>query len=151
MTAAIQTWQRGDYAISTDPARFDLARAHGYIASSYWARDIPFAVFAKAVAGSLCFGIYHGVQQIGLARMISDGATFGYLADVFIDPAHRGQGLSKWLMDCILAHPDLQGLRRLMLATADAHGLYAQFDFTPLNAPERFMQRHNPDIYKKPT
>jgi N-acetylglutamate synthase-like GNAT family acetyltransferase len=97
----------------------------------------------------MCFGIYADQKQIGFARVITDAASFAYLADVFIDEHYRGQGLSNWLMKVILSHPDLQGLRRFMLGTRDAHGLYKQFGFSPLSSPERWMQIHNPDVYKK--
>lgn len=103
----------------------------------------------KSIQGSLCFGIYHDENQIGFARVISDMASFAYLADVFVDEIYRGRGLSKWLMEVILSHPDLQGLRRFMLATRDAHGLYKQFGFSQLSLPERWMQIHNPHPYKK--
>jgi GNAT superfamily N-acetyltransferase len=140
--------QQGEYTLSTDPARLDIDLIHRYLSEeSYWARNIPRAVLEKAVANSLCFGIYHGTGQVGFARMTTDRATFAYLADVFIVSAHRGKGLSKWMMECILAHPDLQGLRRMMLATRDAHGLYAAFGFKPLDKPEPFMQLHRPDVY----
>ena len=127
----------------------DIDFIHAFLTSSYWAEGISKEIIAKSIAGSLCFGVFSDEKQIGFARMITDGATFAYLADVFIDEAHRGKGLSKWLMEVILSHPDLQGLRRLMLATRDAHGLYAQYGFTPLTDPERLMQIVNPGIYKK--
>jgi GNAT superfamily N-acetyltransferase len=152
MLSAPQTWSRGEYEISTDPARLDLDTAHDFIAvHSYWARGIPRSTFERALANSLTFGVYRGTQQVGLARVVTDYASFGYLADVFIAESERGQGLSKWLMDCLLSHPGLQGLRRMMLATLDAHGLYQQYGFTPLAAPERFLERHNPNIYTQPT
>ncbi|GLR12475.1 N-acetyltransferase [Chitinimonas prasina] len=137
----------GEYQIDTDPARLDLAQCHAYIASTYWAKDIPLATFRRSVEGALCFGVYHHGQQVGFARVISDYATIAYLGDVFIAPDHRGQGLSKWLMDSIISHPDLQGLRRWILLTGDAHGLYQQYGFTPLAAPERWMERAHLDIY----
>jgi GNAT superfamily N-acetyltransferase len=147
---------KGEYTISTDNRKLDIAFIHNYLSTSYWAEQIPIATVTKAIDGSLCFGVYHGakqtvpaVRQVGFARMVTDKATFAYLADVFIDEAHRGLGLSKWLVAAIMAHPDLQGLRRIMLATRDAHGLYAQFGFTPLINPERWMQIHDPDIYKR--
>lgn len=142
------------YAISTDPARLDLAVIHRYLSEeSYWAPGIPFEVVARSVENSLCFGLYEGTTgtQIGFARVVTDRATFAYLADVFVLPAHRGRGLSKWLVGTVLAHPDLQGLRRFFLFTADAHGLYARYGFTPLKAPDRAMERANPDVYRRET
>ena len=140
---------KGEYTISTDNEKLDIAFIHNYLSASYWAAQIPLATVSKAIEGSLCFGVYHGDKQVGFARMVTDKATFAYLADVFIDETHRGLGLSKWLVATILAHPDMQGLRRMMLATRDAHGLYAQLGFTPLTNPERWMQIHNPDVYTR--
>ena len=143
-------WQRDGYSVSTDAARLNLDVIHGYLSGqSYWARNIPRDTVRRAIAGSLCFGLYHDAsgEQIGFARVVSDRATFAYLADVFVLDAHRGRGLSKWLMHVIIAHPDLQGLRRWMLGTADAHGLYTQYGFKPLANPARFMERHFPDVY----
>ena len=146
-----------EYLISTDPAKLDLHLIHQFLSEhSYWARGIPRDVVARSIANSLCFGVYGGENatpipdwcQVGFARVATDRATFAYLADVFILPEHRGQGLSKRLMEAILAHPDLQGLRRWMLATADAHELYRRYGFTALSHPDRFMQRHNRDVYK---
>ncbi|MFC4160450.1 GNAT family N-acetyltransferase [Chitinimonas lacunae] len=135
--------------IDTDPARLDIERAYSYIAGeSYWARGIPRALFEQALANSLCFGVYRAGEMVGFARVVSDFATMAYLADVFVIESQRGQGLSKRLMEAISAHPALQGLRRWLLATADAHGLYAQYGFTALSRPERMMERFNPDIYR---
>jgi GNAT superfamily N-acetyltransferase len=142
------TWQKDEYTISTDKTKIDLEYIHQYLCvQSYWAKGIPFHTVEKSVAGALCFGIYKEAQMIGFARVITDGATFAYLADVFVDEKFRGQGLSKWLMEVILNHPDLQGLRRFMLATRDAHGLYRQFNFTGLTHPENVMLIHNPNPY----
>ena len=135
------------YDISTDPGRLDLDAIHAYLSRSYWSPGVPRAVVARAIAHSLCFGIYRDGAQVGFARVISDRATFAYLADVYVLEGHRGQGLSKRLVAQILAHPELQGLRRFLLATADAHGLYAQFGFRPLTAPDRMMEIRNPDPY----
>jgi len=141
-------FHRDGFIISTDKARLQLYVIHGFLAnSSYWAKHVPLAVVRKAIANSLCFGVYYGDEQIGFARVISDYATFAYLADVFILPIHRGKALSKWLMSCLFAHPELQGLRRWMLATRDAHGLYAQYGFRVLEKPERFMELHDPQVY----
>jgi GNAT superfamily N-acetyltransferase len=142
-------WQRGDYVLSDDPARIDLDAVHGFLKRSYWAAEIPREVVARSIAGSVAFGLFHQGAQVGFARVVTDKATFAYLADVFIDPAHRGQGLSKWMMETILAHPELQGLRRWLLATHDAHGLYRQFGFQELKNPERYMTIHDPDIYRR--
>ncbi len=150
MTAA-----KDNFSISTDKLKLDLSVIHNFLSHSYWSENIPFETMQKSIEGSMCFGVYdNGNQalpvgrQIGFARMVTDNATFGYLADVFIIEEYRGMGLSKWLMEFILSHPDLQGLRRILLATRDAHSLYKQFGFTPLSNPERFMHIHNPDIYK---
>jgi N-acetylglutamate synthase-like GNAT family acetyltransferase len=145
------TVHQGAYTISTDNDRLDIPFIHAFLSGSYWAENIPVATVAKSIAGSLCFGVYEGDKQIGFARVITDKATFGYLADVFIDTVYRGHGLSKWLMDTIMAHPDLQGLRRFMLATKDAHGLYAQYGFTPLGFVDRWMNIHKPGLYKQPS
>ncbi len=134
------TWQRDAYSISTDPARIDLKAVHDYLSQSYWAESIPIELVASSIAGAVAFGIYHGDAQVGFARVISDRATFAYLADVYVLESHRGLGLSKWLMEVIGSHPELQGLRRWMLATRDAHGLYAQFGFKPVARPESLME-----------
>jgi GNAT superfamily N-acetyltransferase len=137
------------YAISDDPARLDLDRVHAFISrESYWAKGIPRAIVEKTVRHSLTWGVYHGAEQVGFARVISDRATFAYLCDVYIDTAHRGKGLSKALVATILAHPDLQNLRRWMLVTADAQKLYEQFGFTVAEEPERYMEIHRPGIYQ---
>ena len=138
------------YEISTDAARLDLDVIHGFLSrDSYWAQGMPRDLLARALAHSLCFGVYGEDGALaGFARIVSDRATFAYLADVFILPAHRGRGLSKRLMEAVTAHPELQGLRRWMLATADAHGLYRQFGFTPLARPERFMERAGRDLLR---
>jgi len=142
-------WEKDVFDIDTDNSRLDLPYVHHYLSKlSYWAVNIPAEVVERSIRGSLCFGVYHDALQIGFARVITDFATFGYLADVFIDEVYRGRGLSKWLMEVILAHPELQGFRRMMLATRDAHGLYEKFGFTPLSSPERWMQIHDPNCYK---
>ncbi|MBB6098769.1 GNAT superfamily N-acetyltransferase [Deinobacterium chartae] len=140
-------WTEGPYTISSDPARLDLTVVHGYLSRSYWAQNIPFERVERAAKHSLCFGIYGPEGQVGFARVISDRATFAYLADVFVLEEARGQGLSKFLMRCVLAHPELQGLRRWMLMTQDAHGLYRQFGFTELAYPERGMEISRPGLY----
>ncbi len=140
------------YSISTDPSKLDIGLIHHYLSEdSYWAAGIPYEVVKRSIDHSFCFGLYHHALQIGFARLVTDQATFAYLADVFILPLHRGRGLSKWLVGTIHGHPDLQGLRRWMLGTRDAHGLYAQFGWTPIpeELASRFMQLHTPDVYKK--
>jgi len=142
--------RRDPYVISIDPRRLDRRLIHDFLAhASYWARDIPFEVVTHALDHSLCFGLYDAAGQIGLARVVTDYATFGYLADVFVLPAHRGRGLSKWLMETVVAHPALQGFRRFMLNTRDAHGLYRQTGFTALARPEWAMERFDPDVYQR--
>jgi GNAT superfamily N-acetyltransferase len=139
------------YEISTDPTRLDVALIHRWLSqSSYWAKGIPRDIVERAVANSLNFGVFHAEEgQVGYARVVSDRATFAYLADVFVLEPHRGKGLSKRLMAAVLAHPDLQNLRRWTLATRDAHGLYEQFGFTVPKVANRVMERVDPDIYAR--
>ncbi|HTT63517.1 MAG TPA: GNAT family N-acetyltransferase [Bryobacteraceae bacterium] len=135
-------WQRGAYEISTDPARLDIAMLHQYLSgSAYWALGRPLDVVRRSIENSLPFGVYQGSAQIGFARVVTDYATFAWLADVFLLPGHRGQGIGKWLISVIVNHPRLPGLRRWILVTRDAHGLYSPYGFRPLDAPERFMER----------
>jgi len=143
---------RVDYRISTDPGELDLTVIHKYLSEeSYWAEGIPLETVEKALSNSLCFGLYKSNKQIGFARLVTDKATFAYLADVFVLEEYRGQGLSKWLMEVIQSHPELQGLRRWMLMTRDAQGLYEQFGWTVLDEDARLrsMQRHFKDIYRR--
>ena len=142
------TVRKDGFTISTDKNKIDIDYVHAFLTRSYWSPGIPMETVRRAMENSLCFGIYDNQKQIGYARMITDQATFAYLADVFIDEEFRGKGLGKWLVGAILAHPGLQGLRRTLLATRDAHSLYAQFGFTPFTNPERWMQIHIPDAYK---
>lgn len=142
-------WHRDRFTVSCDPARQDHAVIAQFLSTSYWASGIPPATVAKSLENSLSFGVFDGARQVGFARVISDRATIAYLGDVFILPEYRGLGLSKWLMECIVSHPDLQGLRRWILATRDAHGLYGKFGFTPLKSPEIFMERHDPGVYRR--
>jgi GNAT superfamily N-acetyltransferase len=142
---------RGEYAVSTDPTRLDLAAVHRYLAASYWSPGLPMDVLTRAVAGSICFGLYRGAEQVGFARVITDRATFAYLCDVYVLDAHRGRGLGRWLMEVVLEHPALQGLRRFVLVTRDAHGLYERFGFRPLARPEGYMEIHRPDVYERPS
>jgi GNAT superfamily N-acetyltransferase len=135
------------YEVTTDRSRFDLEAIHAFLSRSYWAQGVPRAVVERAVANSLCFGLLLGTEQVGLARVVTDRATFAYLSDVYVLEEHRGKGLARLLLDAIVAHPDLQGLRRMLLATADAHGLYSKYGFKPPAAPDRLMVRDDPDVY----
>lgn len=140
-------WVNGKFTVTCDPARMNRAVIADFLASSYWARGIPPATVEKSLANSLCFALLDGDRLVGFARVISDRATIAYLGDVFVLPEYRGRGLSKWLMECVVGHPELQGLRRWILATRDAHGLYGKFGFTPLKRAEIFMERHDADVY----
>jgi len=158
---AQREWRRGSSWISTDKRRLDVDAIHAYLARSYWAEGIPRSVVELSIENSLCFGPFESAsappsnaradraQQIGFARLVTDGATFAYLADVFVLEEFRGRGLSKWLMQTIMTLPELARLRRWNLATRDAHGLYRQFGFVPLAAPERYMERLDLDVYKR--
>ena len=141
-------WVRDIFTITCDPAKQDLRVIAQFLASSYWAKGIPADTVAKSLEHSLCFALLDGDRQIGFARVISDYATIAYLGDVFVLPEYQGIGLGKWLMECVVGHPQLQGLRRWILATQDAHGLYQKFGFTPLKSPDVFMERHDPDVYR---
>jgi GNAT superfamily N-acetyltransferase len=141
---------RGSLSISTDPRRLDVDAIHAYLTRSYWAAGIPRHLVEKSLAASLCFGLFDAERQIGLARVVTDRATFAYLCDVYVLEEYRGRGLGKWLMQAVVAHPDLQGLRRFVLLTRDAHGLYAQFGFTPLTTPERYMEIRRSGVYDTP-
>jgi GNAT superfamily N-acetyltransferase len=138
------------YDISTDRGRLQLDAIHAYLTRSYWASGIPKDLVERAIANSLCFGLYQGDAQVGFARVITDKTTFAYLADVYVLEAHRGQGLSKRLVEFILACPELQGLRRFLLATRDAHGLYAQFGFKPPIRPQSMLEIRDPMPYGTP-
>ena len=167
--------RRGEFIVSTDPARLDLDVIHNFLTNCYWSTGVPREVVERSNRHSLCFGIYdesgttprlakearpfdcaqgkHGAPgfvQVGFARVISDFATIAYIGDVFVLESHRGRGLSKWLMECIMQHPALQNLRRWILTTRDAHGLYAQVGFTPVKTPERYMELHQPNVYERP-
>jgi GNAT superfamily N-acetyltransferase len=149
-------WRRGSARISTDKARLQIEVVHGYLASSYWAKNIPRGIVERSIENSLCFGIYEAggsergpERQVGFARVITDLATFAYVADVFVLEESRGRGLAQWLMEVIAGHPDLQGLRRWTLVTRDAHGLYRKTGFVPLASPADFMERRRSaaDVY----
>jgi len=146
--SAPQEWRRGDFVVSDDPARLDKSTVVRFITGSYWAEGIPQATMQRAIAHSLCFGLYEGDRQVGFARVVTDRATFGYLCDVFVEEAHRGEGLGQWLVECVLQHPELQGLRRLSLMTRDAHTLYQRFGFKPMADPTRYLEIHRPNVYK---
>ena len=141
-------FQRGEFFISTEKTKLDYRMIHQFLEESYWAEGIPPETVKKAIENSLCFGVYHRDGQIGFARVITDYATYAYLGDVFILKNYRGRGLSKWLVESVTGYPELQGLRRWMLATRDAQGLYVQFGFKVLKAPDRWMEKHNPDVYR---
>ena len=149
MEKQVKERRKGKFVISTDEERFDLDMVHGFLTESYWAEGISREVVARSIQNSLCFGVFCDGKQIGFARVISDYATFAYIGDVFVLESYRGHGLGKWLMECVIGHPWLQGLRRWTLLTRDAHGLYGQFGFTPLKRPERYMERHDPEVYKR--
>jgi GNAT superfamily N-acetyltransferase len=158
--------RRGDFLISTDPALLDLDLIHNFLTNCYWAKGIPKDVVARSIKHSLCFGIYDEsdaevpdlskparpgapkTAQVGFARVVSDLATIAYLGDVFVVESHRERGLGKWMVECIMRHPALQGLRRWILLTRDAHQLYAKVGFTPLKAPQRYMELHYPEVYQ---
>jgi len=146
---AIVEHRRAEFLITTDPARLDLDVIHNFLTNCYWAKGVPEDVVARSIEHALCFGVYDGSgAQVGFARVISDFATIAYLGDVFVLKSHRGRGLSKWMMECITQHPALQGLRRWILLTSDAHRLYAQFGFTALKSADRYMELHRPDVYE---
>ena len=142
-------WMRGEFEVSTDPNKIYLGLVHSFLTNSYWSKGIPLQTVQRSIQHSLCFGVYNSNRQVGFARVISDYATYAYLADVFILQEQRGQGLSMWLMECILAHPELRGLRRWALVTRDAHDLYRKFGFEEIRSPQRWMERHDPDVYSR--
>jgi N-acetylglutamate synthase-like GNAT family acetyltransferase len=142
-------WTRSPFVVDTETSRLDLDVIHEFLARSYWSPGIPRQLVERAMQNSLCFGLFCESEQIGYARVVTDKSSFAYLADVFVLEAWRGRGLSKFIVECIKSHPDLQNLRRWMLATRDAHGLYAQFGFTPIKNPERLMEIVDPNIYQQ--
>jgi GNAT superfamily N-acetyltransferase len=147
----MDVWHRDEYSISTDPARLDLDLIHHYLShESYWATGRSREVVTRSIENSLPFGIYKGKDQVGFARIVTDYATFAWVADVFVLAEHRGRGLSKWLMEVIIAHPRLQGFRRWVLSTKDAHALYEKFGFIKLHRPERWMERPDPNLKESP-
>jgi len=133
--------RRNGYVVSTDPAALDLDAVHDFLANrSYWSAGISRERLAAAIERSIPFGVYHDGRQVGFTRVITDGSTIAYIADVYVDEAYRGRGLSKLLMEAVMAHPELQHLKRWILGTKDAHSLYARYGFKPLTAPERWME-----------
>jgi GNAT superfamily N-acetyltransferase len=148
-TDAVFESRRDDFVVSTDRTRLDINVIHGFLTTCYWAKGIPRETVVRSLEHSLCFGVYDGSgAQVGFARVVSDFATVAYLGDVFVLETHRGHGLSKFMMECVMGHPALQGLRRWILLTRDAHGLYQQFGFTPLTSADRYMELHRPDVYE---
>jgi GNAT superfamily N-acetyltransferase len=141
--------RKGEFTVSTDPQLIDLDFVHGFLTECYWAKGIPRDVVARSIENSLCFGLYAKDKQIGFARVISDYATYAYIGDVFVLDSFRGHGLGKWLMECVMQHSRLQGLRRWSLVTRDAHGLYSKLGFEPLKKPENYMELHRPEVYQK--
>lgn len=141
--------KNGDYIISTDKTRLDISLIHHFLSTkSYWAVNIPYQTVQKSIENSLCFGVYHNDSQVGFARIITDYATVAYIGDVFILEEHRNKGLSKWLVETMTSHADLQGLRRWILLTADAHTLYEKYGFKVAAHPANWMERHNPNVYQ---
>ena len=144
-----EQWRRDDYLLTTDPDAIDAGTVHAFLRQTRWARGIPLEVVQRALAHSLCFGLLGEQELVGFARVITDYATFAYVTDVFIVPAFRGQGLATWMMTCIVAHPELQDLRRWCLVTRDAHGVYARVGFERTAIPERWMERLDPRVYER--
>ena len=143
-------WRRDDCEVSDDLARLDRAAIHAFLAErSYWSKGIPRATLDRAIDHSLCFGLYRDARQAGFARVVTDRATYAYLCDVYVDEAHRGAGLGTFLIECVVAHPALQGLRRFCLMTRDAHDLYSRYGFKALPDPARYMEVHAPDVYRQ--
>ena len=144
------TWHKNEFTISDEKNLLNKDYIHDFLSNkSYWAENIPEEIVRRSIEGSCCFGIYHNEKQVGFARVITDKATFGYLADVFIDEAYRRRGLAHWLMEVVMSHLELQGFRGWMLTTRDAHSLYAKFGFAPLENSQRVMRRSNLDVYAK--
>jgi GNAT superfamily N-acetyltransferase len=142
-------WKRGEFQVTTDRTRLEIETIHNFLAlESGWAKGIPRQIVERSIEGSLCFGLFHRNRQVGFARVITDCATIAYLGDVFVLKDCRGRGLAKWLMECVVAHPELQDLRRWILVTADAHDLYRKYGFTQLARPESFMELHDPDVHR---
>jgi GNAT superfamily N-acetyltransferase len=141
--------RRDGFTVSDDPARLDRASIHAFLTESYWAKGIPREVVDRSIDGSLPFGVYDGDAQVGFARVITDSATYAYVADVFVLESHRGRGLALWLMETIRAHPRLQGIRRWNLVTRDAHALYRRVGFRDVENPSRWMEIVDRDVYSR--
>jgi GNAT superfamily N-acetyltransferase len=138
-------WERGGYTISTDRDRLDIELIHRFLSEdSYWAAGVTREVVERSIENSLCFGLHHGNEQVGFARVVTDRAAFAYLADVFVLTPHRGRGLGKWLIETVISHPDLQNLRRFFLGTADAHSLYERYGFRAVDSSRMMELRHPP-------
>jgi len=150
MNDTSEQYEQLGYRITTDIDGMDVDAVHAFLSRSYWAPGVPREVVERSLRGALCFGLFKDGAQVGLARVITDRATFAYLSDVYVLEEHRGQGLAQWLVRVILAHPDLQGLRRFMLATKDAHGLYEKLGFAPMAHPEMFLEIFRPNAYLRP-
>lgn len=153
MPGSTSVWEmrRDEFTVSDDPRRLDVASVHRYLSEeSYWARGIPLELVRRSIEGSLCFGLYKAAEQAGFARFVTDGTTFAYLCDVFVLPQARGRGLGRWMVESALEHPRLQGLRRTVLVTRDAHGLYLKLGFKALERPDGYMERVRPKIYQQP-
>ena len=147
----VESWERGDYLISTDRSRLDVELIHDFLSrTSYWASGRTLDVVRRSIENSLAFGIYKENDQVGFARIVTDYATFAWVADVFVLTEHRSRGLSKWLIEVMLSHSQLQGFRRWVLATKDAHSLYERFGFIPLHRPERWLERPDPSMRESP-
>jgi GNAT superfamily N-acetyltransferase len=140
-------YRRGDFVVSTDRERLDFDLIHGFLSRSYWAEGMPKVVLQRAIENSLCFGMFDRAQQVGFARAITDLATYAYLSDVFVVEGYRGRGLGRWMIECILTHPDLQGVRRIALFTRDAQGLYSQLGFGASTSKSEYMEIRNPGVY----
>ena len=140
--------RRREFLVTTDPEKLDLEVVYGYLSRAYWCEGIPRHTVERALRHSLCFSLFEGERQVGLVRVVTDYTTFAYLCDVFVLESHQGRGLGTWMMQCVMQHPDLQGLRRWHLTTRDAHALYRKVGFVPLSKPERHMEVFTPDIYK---
>lgn len=142
-------WKRDHLLVTTDPARMDVDAIHAFLARAYWSTGIPRATVESAVRHSLCFGLFDSTAQVGLARLVTDHATFAYLCDVYVLESHRGRGLGQWLIECVMAHPSMSGLRRIMLVTNDAHELYRRFGFVEATDPQKLMEIRRPNIYQQ--
>jgi GNAT superfamily N-acetyltransferase len=142
-------WRRDPYSVSTDAGRLDVPATTAFLATTEWAAEIGEPLVRRSIEGSVAFGVYDGDEQVGFARVVTDRATFAWVGDVFIHDSHRALGLGLWLMRCVLAHPDLQELRRWALVSTSARELYARLGFAPLGHPERFMEIADPTIHRR--